>query len=101
MWAVTAGQVRAGEDSLAAAIRETSEELGLDLSPGHLRRLERHALDNRVEDVWLATVSRESLGSPRPGPEVAGWKWASKAALMKLVERDEFFEYSYFDRLPA
>ena len=100
VWAVTAGYVQAGEDSLTAALRETREELGLALSPDHLRRLERHVLEDRVEDIWLATVSKDSLAPPKPGPEVADWKWASKARLNELVNQGEFFGYSYFDRLP-
>ncbi len=100
VWAVTAGYVQAGEGSLAAALRETSEELGLELLPGQLRRLDRHAMDDRLEDIWLATVSKDSLGSPKLGPEVADWKWASKATLSELVRRGEFFGYSYFGHLP-
>ena len=100
VWAVTAGLVQAGEDSLAAAVRETREELGLELVPAQLQRLRQQALDGRFEDIWLATVSRAALGVPRPDPEVADWKWASKAKLSELVSRREFFEYSYFDGLP-
>src|SRR6266852_2232288 len=75
VWTTTAGYVLAGEDSLAAAVRETHEELGLQLQPAQCRRLKRHALGDRVEDIWLATVSRAALGPPQPGPEVADWKW--------------------------
>jgi 8-oxo-dGTP diphosphatase len=99
VWATTAGQVQAGEASLAAALREVSEELGLSLKPEHFQRLQRHAIENRVEDIWLATVTRAALGQPQPGPEVADWKWASKAALSELVGRGEFFGYSYFEGL--
>ena len=101
VWAVTAGYVQAGEDSLSAALRETREELGLPLLPGQLQRLHQHALDDRVEDIWLATVTRAALGPPQPGPEVADCKWASKAELSKLIGRGEFFRYSYFAILPA
>src|SRR4051794_21644434 len=61
VWAVTAGYVQAGEDSQSAALRETCEELGLPLRPDQLQRLHQHALDNRVEDIWLATVTRADL----------------------------------------
>src|SRR5260221_4806945 len=53
VWATTAGYVQAGEDSLAAAVRETHEELRLQLQPTQFRWLKRHALDDRVEDVLL------------------------------------------------
>lgn len=101
VWAVTAGYVQAGEDSLAAALRETREELGLSLLPSQLQRLRQQAFDDRFEDIWLATVSRSALGVPQPGPEVADWKWTSKATLGELVNRGEFFGYSYFGDLPA
>ncbi len=99
-WATTVGSVLAGEDSLSAAIRETSEELGLELSPAQLRRLDRHTMEDRVEDIWLATVTRHSFGPPKLGPEVVDWKWASKTKLSELMSQGEFFGYSYFDRLP-
>ena len=101
VWAVTAGAVQAGEDSLSAALRETREELGLSLLPAQLQRLTEHALDDRFEDIWLANVTRAALGAPQPGPEVADWKWASKAALGELINRGDFFGYSYFGGLPG
>ena len=101
VWAVTAGYVQAGEDNLSAVLREAREELGLSLLPAQLQRLQQHALEDRFEDIWLATVTRAALGPPQPGPEVADWKWASKASLSELVSRGEFFGYSYFAILPA
>lgn len=101
VWAVTAGYVQAGEDSRSAALRETREELGLSLLPAQLQRLTQHALNDRFEDIWLATVTRAALGQPQPGPEVADWQWASKAMLGKLIEQGDFFGYSYFDGLPG
>jgi 8-oxo-dGTP pyrophosphatase MutT (NUDIX family) len=100
VWAVTAGLVQTGEDTLTAALRETREELGLVLQPAELQRLRQQALENRFEDIWLATVTRAALGPPQPGPEVADWKWASKTVLGELIERGEFFAYSYFHSLP-
>jgi 8-oxo-dGTP pyrophosphatase MutT (NUDIX family) len=99
-WATTAGYVLAGEESLAAALRETREELGLALPAGKLRRLERLTTDDRLEDLWLAEVDGQALGVPAAGPEVAGWKWVSKRGLRRLIGQGGFFAYSYFERLP-
>ena len=99
VWAATVGGVWAGEDSLSSAIREAKEELGVQLSPAHLRRFDRIKMDNRVEDLWLAEVSKDAIGTPRLGPDVADWKWASKAELERLVRRGDFFAYSYFGDL--
>jgi 8-oxo-dGTP pyrophosphatase MutT (NUDIX family) len=101
VWATTAGYVQAGEDGLAAALRETREELGLRLAAEQLRLEQRATQDNRLEEIWLARVTRAALGRPRPGPEVADWKWASKAALVQSAARGEFFAYSYLADLPG
>jgi 8-oxo-dGTP pyrophosphatase MutT (NUDIX family) len=101
IWAATVGYILAGEESSAAAIREVDEELGIQIFPTHLKRIDRHAMENRVEDVWLADVLSTSIGTPIAGPEVAAWKWVSKVKLQKLVSQNDFFRYSYFDRMLA
>jgi 8-oxo-dGTP diphosphatase len=97
VWAVTVGYMLAGEDSISGAIREVKEELGIQLSSSQLKLIDRHTMENRVEDVWLADISRSSMGSPILGPEVADWKWVSKAELEQMVNQNDFFRYSYFN----
>ncbi len=99
IWATTAGYVLAGEESISGAVREVEEELGLRLSTDDMRRLMRLRMENRIEDVWLAAVTKAST-APVIGPEVADWKWASKAELQQMIRSGEFFAYSYFDELP-
>jgi 8-oxo-dGTP pyrophosphatase MutT (NUDIX family) len=100
IWATTAGHVQSGEDSLAGAIREASEEMGLQLAPAQFRRLDRLKIKNRIEDLWLVEVSRTSIGAPTLGPEVADCKWVSKAELEQLASQGDFFAYSYLGDLP-
>jgi len=95
VWATTTGYVTTGEESRDAAIREVKEELGLELSPTHLKRIDRHVLDNRVEDVWMAEVVRNTIGTPVPGEEIADYKWLSREELEKWANRGQFFRYSY------
>lgn len=101
VWAATVGYVLAGEDSISGAIREVEEELGIQLLPTHLKLVERHAMENRVEDIWLADISRSTMGTPVLGPEVANWKWVSKVELIQMVSRNNFFRYSYLDNILA
>lgn len=101
IWATTVGYIVAGEESSAAAIREVEEELGIQLFPSYLILLDRHTMEDRVEDIWLADVLSISIGTPIAGPEVAGWKWVSKVELQQLVSQNDFFRYSYFDRMLA
>jgi len=99
VWAVTVGYVLAGEDSISAAIREVEEELGIHVLPSQLKQIDRHSLDNRVEDIWLAEISSNLVGTPILGPEVADWKWVSKVELEQMVSRNNFFRYSYFNNI--
>jgi len=101
VWAITVGYVLAGEESISGAMREVWEELGIQLSPSHLKRIDRHAMENRVEDIWLAVISSSSIGSPISGPEVADWRWVSRDELDQMVKRKDFFRYSYFNHIPA
>jgi 8-oxo-dGTP diphosphatase len=100
-WAVTVGYVLAGEDSISGAIREVEDELGIQLSSSQLKLIDRHTMQNRVEDVWLADIFRSSMSTPIPGPEVADWKWVSKVELEQLASQNDFFRYSYFDNILA
>ncbi len=100
IWATTAGHVQSGEESLAGAIREASEEVGLQLAPAQLRHLDRIKIKNRIEDLWLAEVSRAAISAPTPGPEVADYKWVTKVELENLARQGEFFAYRYLSNLP-
>ena len=95
IWAITVGYVLAGEDSIAGAIREVWEELGIQLSPAQLSRFDRYTMDNRVEDIWLAEVLSNRMEEPALGSEVAEWKWMSQAKLEQMANRGDFFRYSY------
>ena len=99
--ATTVGYVLAGEDSLAGAIREVDEELGIRLLPTQLHRFDRQTMENRVEDIWLAEILSHSINVPALGPEVAAWKWVSKAELEQMSRRGDFFRYSYLDDILA
>ena len=99
VWATTVGYVLAGEESIECAIREVKEELGIQLLPAQLKCFDRHIFENRVEDVWVTEISIGTTGTLVPGPEVADWKWISKFELEDMVNRGNFFRYSYYRNL--
>lgn len=101
VWATTVGYVQAGETFVAGAIREVEEELGIRLPLHCLKMFSQRAWENRFEARWLAEVSREAIGHPVLGPEVAAWKWVSKVELGQMVSNGAFFRYSYVDELLA
>ena len=98
VWCTTAGYIMSGEESINGAIREVNEELGIRLISTHLQRIDRHVLDNRVEDVWMAEVIRDEIGTPVPGEEVADYKWLSRNELEEWTNQGQFFRYSYHGR---
>ena len=99
VWATTVGYVLAGEESIRGAIREVQEELGLELSPTQMQRVDQLIFENRVEDIWLVDVVQSLLGAPVLGPEVSDLKWVSRGALGHMVTQKTFFAYSYIDEI--
>ena len=93
MWECVGGSVIKGEDSLAGALRETQEEVGLTLSPedGKLvysvvGRIINGVRFSDILDVWLfeydGPVSREQATTH----EVAQVKWMTKAQIKGLFD---------------
>jgi 8-oxo-dGTP pyrophosphatase MutT (NUDIX family) len=101
MWATTAGYVLSGEDSLSGAIREVREELGIQLTPAQLWRFDQVAMDGMLQDIWMADVSKDAIGAPVLGPEVADFRWAAKAELVHMIGRGDFYAYSYLNSMPG
>ena len=99
MWCTTAGYVIAGEDSIFAAIREVNEELGLQLLTNNIKCIDRHVLDNRFENIWMAEISRGMEKTIKLGDEVADYKWVPRDELERLVNKGAVFRYSYHGKL--
>jgi 8-oxo-dGTP pyrophosphatase MutT (NUDIX family) len=101
VWAATAGYVQAGEDSQAAAMREAREELGIGLSSRQLSRFGRAPWGDLLADLWLARVPRSSIDNAALGVDVSATRWVTRADLITLAARGEFFSYTYLNELPA
>ena len=101
VWAVTGGSAVHGEDSRTAACRELREELGVDTSPGEMRRLGRLRRRNSFSDLWLLRrdIRREELSLQRE--EVADARWVTRAELEGMIRENTFHNYgqAYFDLL--
>jgi 8-oxo-dGTP diphosphatase len=99
VWGVTTGYIKAGENSVQAAMRETQEELGIRLSPPQVRLWGCFPHADLYQYIWLVEVSRPDLGTFTPGPDVAGWGWASKTELLSRASQGEFVAYSYLSAI--
>ena len=86
-----AGHIESGADSLATALRELGEELGVVL-PGELRRAFTCAEEfapfggcNAYADVYLAAVDADTLALRLGGAEVTGVRWEGAEALLSKL----------------
>jgi len=108
IWEACGGAALAGEDSLAAALREAKEELGLTLNPGTGRqfcntiRYHRHPpAGSCMADVWLFDhdCSLEDVVLC-PG-ETCDARWETAETIQTLMASGEFFNDTYFSDLVA
>lgn len=96
-WDISAaGHISAGEEPLQAALRETKEEIGLDLSPKDLKFLgtviqefvlnNGTYLDNEFQNVYLVKVDIEINQLILQKEELKALKWIKISEFEKWVE---------------
>jgi isopentenyldiphosphate isomerase len=100
MWDCSAaGSAILGDSSKEAAIRETKEELGIDLdmSKGELLRTIKFSCG--FDDIWLVRQNVDINDLKLQHEEVADAKWASESEIKQMVQDGEFIEFSYLENL--
>jgi 8-oxo-dGTP pyrophosphatase MutT (NUDIX family) len=106
-WETTGGCALAGEDSLSAALRETREELGIELDPGKgmlLKRTPRLGDNGHTwfEDVWVFNYDEPIEAIACDGSEVCNAIWATIGRIREMMATGEFVNaslYPYFDEM--
>jgi isopentenyldiphosphate isomerase len=91
-WECTGGSVISGEDSLAGAVREVSEELGLTLNPKDgvlIRSVIREEIQDFI-DEWLFYSETPVEKLTFQPSEVVDAKWASFEEVDALFSSEEF-----------
>ena len=101
MWECVGGSVLKGESSIQGAIRETKEEVGIDLieTSGKLvySKLRKIPNANNIMDVWLFKYNGEVSLNYATTDEVKDFKWMKKEEIKnyfnnnKLVPTLEYF----------
>ena len=88
MWECVGGSALIGEDSLKAALRETKEEIGLDLPPDKgilVHSFVRHIYADIV-DVWLFEYDGPVSLEQATTKEVAQTAWMTKEQIKELFD---------------
>lgn len=108
MWECVGGSVIKGEDSLQGAIRETKEEVGIDLLPENgqvlftkVRKIIDGKVFNDIMDVWLFLYDGEVDLDNATTDEVAQVAWMNRNRIKELDDAKMFvdtLEY-FFDEV--
>lgn len=109
MWESTGGSAIAGEESLAAAVREAREELGVALDPEQavlFRSDRRDRFDYPscpdFRDVWLFPLEWPLENIVLQENETCDAKWETTDGIYAMIDRGAFIGnniYGYLDEL--
>ncbi|MCM1524555.1 MAG: NUDIX domain-containing protein [Ruminococcus sp.] len=96
MWDVTVGGSSVTEDtSLSAAIRETSEEIGMTLKAEQLRRALTVQTENVFDDIYIVNADPDEHSLKLQPEEVAAVKWADSREIKEMIDKGEFIPYHH------
>ena len=102
VWAACGGAVMAGEDSVSAAVRESYEEMSIELDPERLVRLLTYTAPERNShmDVYLYRYECDPDGLTLQEEEVSRAAWFTLDELTgKTFTDEQFRRYTYMDIL--
>lgn len=101
LWATTGGSAISGEDSITAAIRETKEEIGLEIFPDKIKLLFSETKNNEHTDIYLAFVDNPKSHLSFDPKEVTQIQWANYSTILEMLKSNHFINYgdNYFQNL--
>jgi 8-oxo-dGTP diphosphatase len=106
-WETTGGSALAGDDSLTAALRETKEELGIDLDPQkgvlfHTTTRLGNLGHTWLQDAWVFEHNCPIEDVRFQEGETCDAMWASPDKIREMMAAGEFLSewfYPYFDEM--
>jgi isopentenyldiphosphate isomerase len=100
MWdCAVAGCTIAGENTKETAIRETKEELGIDLDIHKSEIFSTFKSSSLFDDIWIVRQNINISDLKLQYEEVADAKWVKGSEIEQLISNGEFIKYDYIDRL--
>lgn len=104
-WETTGGAALAGDDSLTAALRETKEELGIELDPQKgtlIHKITRHGNDGHTwfQEAWVFEWDGSIENVRFQESETCDAMWATADKIHEMMDSGEFLSkwfYPYFD----
>ena len=100
MWDCSvAGSAVLGDNSEKAAIRETKEELGIDLDISKGEMLFTVKFSRGFDDIWLVKQNVDISDLQLQYEEVADAKWVVESEIRQLISKGEFIEHEYIEKI--
>ncbi len=87
------GSAISGENSEQAVIRETKEELGIDIASENFRPCLTMYDSKWFDDIYILNKELDISELILQKDEVSAIKWASKSEIMKMIELGSFIPY--------
>ena len=100
MWDCSvAGSAILGDTSEKAAIRETKEELGIDLDMSKGELLFTVKFSQGFDDIWLVRQNVDINDLKLQYEEVADAKWVVESEIRELILNGEFIAHDYIEKI--
>lgn len=94
MWDFTVGGSSVtGDTSLSAAIRETSEEIGVQLAPEELKRVLTVQTECVLDDIYAVQKDLDETALTLQYEEVEQVKWADIDEIKSMIDEGIFIPY--------
>lgn len=100
MWeCAAAGSAILGDNSEETAIKETMEEIGLDISKDILEPMFSVKFKNGFDDNYLVRREVDISELTLEDEEVVDVKWASMDKIREMVTKEEFIPFPFLERI--
>lgn len=102
MWdCAAAGSAIQGDNSIEAALRETQEEIGVQLERTDLEPLFTIKFSNGFDNILLVRKDIDIADLKLQYEEVADAKWVTEEEIRKMITNGQFVPFYYVDQLFA
>lgn len=105
VWDTLTGAVLAGENSEEAVIRETKEEIGIDIDIADITKIGRVQNDTSFLDIWYIKKEFKVEDCILQKEELSDVKWISINSFLNLIKDSDYkdkvykeFIYEYFSK---
>ncbi len=92
VWAMTGGSVIVGENSLQTIVRESKEELNIDVDSNDLKLITRFKTGNVWIDTYIVKHNYDISKMKFKEDEVSDVKWATWDEINDLVNKGQFIK---------